>query len=349
MGSRPSLHVCGDSRLSPVPRHTRHYRALRRRAAAAGAMPPRGKDPTGPKPASTALAFYTEARRSALLAEQPGLDSKELQRAIAEEWKAMEGTSRAPYMEMAHKDKLRYEEEAATHVPDPAQLKSTEAKRPLRDPHRPKKAKSAYAFFSEATRQELSSAMPDMAIDALTKLISQEWRKLGEEQKAPYNAMAVQDQARYDHEMGAYHPELEVGEDEDEDEDFDGDLEAENAYLKRKVAKYKVKMAGYEKKIAAQESQIEELQAAKRAKTEKGGSKKVASTDEDGGATSKAAGSSNADVKKDDSHYLAWCRKVLGEAGELADDEMVSVYEAKGEPGLVKLLAKLYKAEHASS
>jgi len=174
-------------------------------------MPPRGKDPTGPKPASTALAFYTEARRSALLAEQPGLDSKELQRAIAEEWKAMEGTSRAPYMEMAHKDKLRYEEEAATHVPDPAQLKSTEAKRPLRDPHRPKKAKSAYAFFSEATRQELSSAMPDMAIDALTKLISQEWRKLGEEQKAPYNAMAVQDQARYDHEMGAYHPELEVG------------------------------------------------------------------------------------------------------------------------------------------
>jgi hypothetical protein len=32
-------------------------------------------------------------------------------------------------------------------------------------------------------------------------------------------------------------------EDEDEDEDFDGDLEAENAYLKSKLAKYKSRMA----------------------------------------------------------------------------------------------------------
>jgi hypothetical protein len=34
-----------------------------------------------------------------------------------------------------------------------------------------------------------------------------------------------------------------VSEDEDEDEDFDGDLEAENAYLKSKLAKYKSRMA----------------------------------------------------------------------------------------------------------
>ena len=47
-----------------------------------------------------------------------------------------------------------------------------------------------------------------------------------------------------------------------------------------------------------------------------------------------------------DSHYEDWCRKVLGNTGEKMDDELKEAYEAKGNVGIAKVLAKRYKQEH---
>ena len=67
----------------------------------------------------------------------------------------------------------------------------------------PRKPRSAFAFFGEATRAELTEAMPDIQIETLTKLIGEEWKKLSDDAKAPYMRQAEEDQARYARGMGA--------------------------------------------------------------------------------------------------------------------------------------------------
>jgi len=318
--------------------------------------------PQPPKPAVTAMQFYVQDRREQIQAERPELDAKEVQKAISEEWKAMDTSAKAPYIEKAHTDKQRYEEEAASYVPDPSQPNLSSGKRP-RDPRRPKRPKSAYAFFGEATRAELSASMPGLAIDTLSKLIGQEWRKLSEEQKAPYTQLAQQDKERYQMDMATYVPPS--GEEEEDEEDFDGDFEAENAYLKRKLEFTRQKIVEQAKEIEELKSELKE---AKKAKTERSAPKKATaaaavaaeaedeekadgckSTGKSGSSRGAGAGSKGEPAPtRDDSHYLRWCQKVLGQKGEKADEEMRTTLETKGEAALVKLLAKRYKEEHSA-
>jgi len=255
------------------------------------------------------------------------------------------------------------DEEDASELPEPepdstgpAQLKvsgENSNKRPARDPYRPKRAKSAFSSFAEATRKELESAVPDMEPGMLTKLLGQEWRKLTDEDKAPYTALAATDLERYEKEMRVYESRFGTPQ-EDDDEDFDGDFEAEITSLKRKLVTAR-------DTIKVQAKEIEELKAAKKAKAEKAGGKaaeKAAAAGGEGAASSKDAGSSSkaaasksekAGYPEDDAHYVEWCTKVVGESGEKMDEELRTAFEDDGEDALVKLLAKRYKKEHAAS
>ena len=119
------------------------------------------RDPAAPKSATSAQQFFNKARRELLRKKNPDISSADLQKKLAEEWRDLPPNKRAPYMRMASTDKERYVEESAGYVPDPAHLKATKGgKRFQKDPLRPKKPKSAYLYFGEATRAELSGANP---------------------------------------------------------------------------------------------------------------------------------------------------------------------------------------------
>jgi hypothetical protein len=67
---------------------------------------------------------------------------------------------------------------------------------------RPKKGKSSYMFFCEATRDEIKAANPDASgICEIAKLQGEAWKALGEEEKAKYVDMSKKDHERYVKEM----------------------------------------------------------------------------------------------------------------------------------------------------
>ena len=75
----------------------------------------------------------------------------------------MPAADRAPYVQQAQADKARHEAEMATFEPDPSMLKPTKGGKSLqKDPMRPKKPKSAYLYFGEATRAELTASNPSI-------------------------------------------------------------------------------------------------------------------------------------------------------------------------------------------
>lgn len=119
------------------------------------------KDPAAPKAATSAQQFFMKSRREAVKLANPDLSSADLQKALADEWRELDEAGRAPFIAKAKTDKARHTKEASKYVPDPIHLKATKGgKRLQKDPLRPKKPKSAYLYFGEATRAELTSSNP---------------------------------------------------------------------------------------------------------------------------------------------------------------------------------------------
>ena len=59
-------------------------------------------------------------------------------------------------------------------------------------------------FFSLERRPKIKAANPDFGLAKLSKALSAEWLKMGEESKRPYVAIALRDKERYTSELRAY-------------------------------------------------------------------------------------------------------------------------------------------------
>ena len=347
--------------------------------------PASSRDPAAPKVAKTAQQHFAKERRVTLQEAQPELKGPALAEKLAEEWAAMPDGARKPFHNLATADKERYNAEQATYVPAPEFLKATKGGGRLqKDPLCPKKPKSAYLFFGEATRTELMAASPGVRIDALSKLIGEEWRKLSDSDKEPYQKLAEDDQERYRQQMETYEPSEEylaakkafkkslkgesaagsssqhAAEDDDEDDDDDeeegggggGKMSAAQTIkeLKKELAAKDKQIAKLEAKLEKVEAKAEKKEAALEAKAEKANQKADKASEKAAAAADKAKAKAKGTKKEpviveDESHYVKWTKKVLGAKGEKADEEMLAVLDAKGPKGLVKLLAKRYKSE----
>lgn len=93
---------------------------------------------------------------------------------------------------------------AAAVAVAPAGEKKQRKKRAKKDPHAPKRGKSAYIFFSIEKSKELRDKKENVGKGApeISKLVGQEWRALAD--KAPYQKKADKDKERYQSEKKAY-------------------------------------------------------------------------------------------------------------------------------------------------
>jgi hypothetical protein len=65
----------------------------------------------------------------------------------------------------------------------------------------PKKPRSSYLYYCEATRDDLKKEHPDLSMTELAKLLGEGWHSLVESEKAKYVAAAGTDKERYEREM----------------------------------------------------------------------------------------------------------------------------------------------------
>ena len=71
------------------------------------------KEKTGPKRAKTAYICFVEERRPKVVKENPKLQAKEILSKLGAEWKAMKEADKKKYVDLAEKDKARYNKEKA--------------------------------------------------------------------------------------------------------------------------------------------------------------------------------------------------------------------------------------------
>ncbi|GLB44638.1 putative HMG-box domain containing protein [Lyophyllum shimeji] len=71
-------------------------------------------------------------------------------------------------------------------------------------PKAPKRALSAYMYFSQDWRERIKAENPDAGFGEVGKLLNARWKELDEEEKKPYIDQAARDKARAEEEKAAY-------------------------------------------------------------------------------------------------------------------------------------------------
>ena len=100
---------------------------------------------------------------------------------------------------MAAADKQRYQTEMKDYTPPAGSesKKSSAIKKEQKDPNAPKKAMTAFFYFSTEMRPKIKKDNPDMSFGDLGKKIGELYRALSADEKKRYEDMAKKDKERY--------------------------------------------------------------------------------------------------------------------------------------------------------
>ncbi|KAF8591685.1 hypothetical protein K439DRAFT_1656553 [Ramaria rubella] len=83
----------------------------------------------------------------------------------------------------------------------------------------PKRALSAYMFFSQDWRERIKSENPDAGFGEVGKLLGAKWKELDDSEKKPYIEQAAQDKQRAEREKAEYDDKKAGGSDKEDDDE----------------------------------------------------------------------------------------------------------------------------------
>ncbi|VDN25966.1 unnamed protein product [Gongylonema pulchrum] len=105
------------------------------------------------------------------------------------------------FFELAQKDAERYQAEVAAYGGEDAMRKR---KRVKKDPNAPKRALSAFFFFSHDKRPDVQQQHPEWKVGQVAQELGRFWKALSDEERAIYERKAMEDKERYAEEMRNY-------------------------------------------------------------------------------------------------------------------------------------------------
>jgi len=195
---------------------------------------PRAKADNKPRGRMTAYAFFVQTCREEHKKKHPdeSVVFADFSKKCAERWKTMNDKEKKRFHEMADKDKKRFDNEMKDYVPAKGEKRGRKRKS-TKDPNAPKRALSAFFWFSNDERGKVKGANPDYGVGDVAKELGKRWGETESDVKRKYEAMAEKDKARYEREMTAYKKKAKGGspakkESEDEEEEEEEEQEEED-------------------------------------------------------------------------------------------------------------------------
>ncbi|KAG8346679.1 HMG box domain [Trypanosoma vivax] len=156
---------------------------------------PKKPDDYPKKPLSSYLIFSNDHREK-LKAENPDAKITEILQKLGQMWSDASEAVKEKYKKLAQEDKERFERELNEYKKSGGTEFSRSAKAKNKDENAPKRAVSAFMFFSK----EFRSKHPNLSMTEGSKAAGAAWRELSDEKKKPYEAMAQKDKERYEKE-----------------------------------------------------------------------------------------------------------------------------------------------------
>lgn len=158
------------------------------------------KDPNRPKRKMSPFDIFRNEQISEFkrLHPETKVDLGVFMRNLSQTWNSLEESKKEPYTTAADKDANRFQEEMANYVPDQKYLQPKQKKRKrVKEVGEPKRAMTAFMFFSNCTRSDVVAEHPELKIGGIAKILGERWNNMSDEQKAPYQEMTNKDKERF--------------------------------------------------------------------------------------------------------------------------------------------------------
>eukprot|EP00211_Chloroparvula_japonica_P015848 CAMPEP_0119130966 /NCGR_PEP_ID=MMETSP1310-20130426/9104_1 /TAXON_ID=464262 /ORGANISM="Genus nov. species nov., Strain RCC2339" /LENGTH=209 /DNA_ID=CAMNT_0007121513 /DNA_START=212 /DNA_END=841 /DNA_ORIENTATION=- len=178
--------------------------------------------PDPPKRPATAYMMFTADHRSEAKKNNPDLSFGELGKHLGRKWGQLPEPQKEAYKMRAAKAMEKYKAEwqawkdkypkASQELNDEkkrkrqekAEKKKKKLKRQKKDPNAPKRAMSAFMFYSRENRQAIQEANTGVTFGEIGRILGEQWKKLNEEDRLKFQKMAAEDSKRYHKEMERY-------------------------------------------------------------------------------------------------------------------------------------------------
>lgn len=161
------------------------------------------KDPNAPTKAKTSYILYCMDMRQSVKDKNPDMKATEITSKLGKMWNALSDNKKSQYNKKAEEDKKRYEQEMESYTPpENSGGDSAAGKKRKRDPNSPKKPLSAYMLYCKDAREELKDSQPDLKGKDVMREMAKGWKKLSDDEKAPYEAEAEAAREKYNDEKG---------------------------------------------------------------------------------------------------------------------------------------------------
>jgi len=165
-----------------------------------------------PRGRMSSYAYFVQKTREDFKKKHPNENVvfSEFSKKCSDSWKKMSESEKKKYIQMADKDKKRYDTEMATYVP-PKDGKGKKGKKAKKDPNAPKRALSAFFWFCNDERAKVKASLPaGSGVGDVSKECARLWANLSQAQKAKYEALASKDKSRYEKEIASYRKKVDV-------------------------------------------------------------------------------------------------------------------------------------------
>ena len=157
------------------------------------------KDPNAPKGSKNGYMFFMASQREELVKTNPTDGIGDIAKKVGALWSKLNDKEKAPYAEMAAKDKIRYQtaqiEYEKTDDFKKFQATKTEPSSSVSQNNKKKKKKkrsgtSGWIEFGKEMRPGIKTANPEMAFGDITKALSTKWKAITKEEITKWNAKA---------------------------------------------------------------------------------------------------------------------------------------------------------------
>lgn len=165
-----------------------------------------------PRGRMSSYAYFVQKTREDFKKKHPNENVvfSEFSKKCSDTWKKMSDAEKKKYIQLADKDKKRYDAEMANYVP-PKDAKGKRGKKAKKDPNAPKRALSAFFWFCNDERNKVKDALPvGSSVGEVSKECARRWNGLSQSAKAKYEALAAKDKARYEKEIAIYKKKADV-------------------------------------------------------------------------------------------------------------------------------------------
>lgn len=156
-----------------------------------------------PRGRMSAYAFFVQSCREEHKKKHPdeNVVFADFSRKCADKWKEMDDKEKTRFYALADKDKTRYDTEMMSYTGPRTRSRK---RRNRKDPNAPKRALSAFFWFSVDERPKVKITNPEYGAADTAKELGQRWGKCDKDTRERFEQMAAKDRLRYEKEMSAY-------------------------------------------------------------------------------------------------------------------------------------------------